>query len=1127
MSQKNEIKNYTILSNDEIAIIYKNAYQKFKEQALEFFNKYSESYPPVLKKDFILEQMTKALVLCYKYNISTIEHLAQILLSETKEDVDEIITHIKKEALKVRTKLQPLEQAGLLRRNLYGVTFPPIFQDDNRIYIHTNPILSETELMQDIVDYLNFPLPKEERFFIKAETEETKKVIQKNKAPVKRFWLVQNQPMKPVSKLLNWEKDCLLLLNILKNDEKLRADFYRFITKIPNDKKLGLYFSRFKKKKDFPPCHLDTIFLRHLISYHPKNQDILLFALESIAHKLKKFRTDLHSIRIKTSSASVDEESIDLIMLSTRANDISTMSSFTNWESCMSVGGSYFQDIMMQIGSGSIIAYGVNSQNPQKKLARAILKPYESAKTLKEREEYFNIQKKEQPVPKFTLNKIFSPDYQELTEKKEAFIQEHTAHLDEYDFFLDPKQVERIYKIDKVYGLQNPSFVKILEEFVLEHLNTPKAQGTFMIASPMYLDQLDPTYQIYDKKDKDNLITYLTHNGISYQFESNNIVKVDNIDITGIQNLYLRPLEANTISLDGYMLNTSCQQIKVNNLSVFEPETFQLKNFPQGISVEDTLTFKESHKDFDMPLGIKAKEVNASHTHLSSIAPDLRTNILNIMHTNITSVPDISLQVLNVHGCQGLKSLPQNIKIKTKLNISFSGISSLPALNTHTIIANGASHLKRLDKNIQFSHFQAPNSGLETMPQNLKAASFIASATFITKIPKGTSIDEVDLRHTPLVEIATPIKIKQLNIEGTPIGTLPNGLSFEELNASVCTNLKSLPNDIKISKKLTVAGSAIQSLPPLETETVYLINCKNIHSLPAECKISKLLAQGSGITFLPPNFKVGVIFLETSQIEYLPQGFEASMCNVSKTPLKKIQENVCVDTLICSNTQLSEVPASLKTNIFEAVDCPCLTNLPAGFTATKKINLTKCPIQKLDNITTENLIISHCEKIKKLGRSVQFKNLDASNSSLEKLPDNLAVQNINLIKCPIKELPNNLKAQYIDAPKSQISEIPNSLEADYLNLDSTHVVSVPIHLNVKTLSLRDTPISVIHYSEHFKNIILNAPVRYIHPNIPNSAISGISNDEINSAKSRYKKAYKNVKFQSDIISKKQMGNEKN
>ena len=158
MSQKNEIKNYTILSNDEIAIIYKNAYQKFKEQALEFFNKYSESYPPVLKKDFILEQMTKALVLCYKYNISTIEHLAQILLSETKEDVDEIITHIKKEALKVRTKLQPLEQSGLLRRNLYGVTFPPIFQDDNRIYIHTNPILSETELMQDIVDYLNYPL---------------------------------------------------------------------------------------------------------------------------------------------------------------------------------------------------------------------------------------------------------------------------------------------------------------------------------------------------------------------------------------------------------------------------------------------------------------------------------------------------------------------------------------------------------------------------------------------------------------------------------------------------------------------------------------------------------------------------------------------------------------------------------------------------------------------------------------------------------------------------------------------------------------------------------------------------------------------------------------------------------
>ena len=129
--------------------------------------------------------------------------------------------------------------------------------------------------------------------------------------------------------------------------------------------------------------------------------------------------------------------------------------------------------------------------------------------------------------------------------------------------------------------------------------------------------------------------------------------------------------------------------------------------------------------------------------------------------------------------------------------------------------------------------------------------------------------------------------------------------------------------------------------------------------------------------------------------------------------------------------------------------------------------------------------------------------------------------------CSIKELPNNLKAKRIDAPKSQISEIPNSLEADYLNLDSTHIISTPNNLNVKTLSLRNTPISVIHYSEHFKNIILNAPVRYIHPNIPNSSISGISNDEINSAKSRYKKAYKNVKFQTAITLKKQAENEKN
>ena len=1127
MSQKNEIQNYHILSNDEVAIVYKKAYQKFKEEALAFFNKYSECYPPQLPKNLILEQMTKALVLCTKYNINTLVYLAQILLSETMDDVSSVISSIKKEAIKARNKLHPLEKLGLLRRNLYGIEFPKILQEDNRIYIHTNPILSETELMQDIIDYLNFPLPKEERFSIKTETATTKKVLQENKPSIKRFWLVQNQPMKPVSKLLNWEKDCHHFLNILKNNKELLSLFYRFISKIPNDKKLGLYFSRFKKKKDFPPCHLDTVFLRHLISYQAKDKAILLFALESIANKLKKFRTDLHSMRIKTSSNTIDEESIDLIILSTRANDISTMSTFSNWESCMSVDGSYFQDIFMQIGAGSIIAYGVNSQNPQKKLARAVLKPFETAKTLRERDVYFEGLGKTLELPQFKLSKLLSPDYKRLEQERTDFIQQHTAHLDDNDFVLNPKEVERIYKIDKVYGIQNPSFIKILEEVVLNHLNNTKSQGTFMVSAPLYLDQLDSTYQIYDKRDKDNLITYLTHNGISYQFESNNIVKVDNIDISGIQNIHLRPLEANSLTLDGHVLNIPSEPIKVQSLSILEPETFKLKTFPQGIIIDDKIIFKDSHKDFDMPLGIKAKEVNACNTHLASVAPDLKANILNISHTKVSTIPNISLQILEAYGCRSLKTLPSDLNVKTKLNICFSGISSLPALNTHTIIATGAIHLKRLDKSIQFTHFQAANSGLESIPKNLKAASFIANESFITKIPKGTSIDEVNLSKTPLVEIEPNIQIKKLNIEGTPIGSLPNGLSFEELNASICSNLKSLPQDLIVSKQLTLAGSAIQTLPPIETKTVYLINCKNIKTLPADCKISKLLAQNSGITHLPEHFKIDTIFLENSKIESLPKGFTASTCNVSKTPLNQLQEDITVDNLICSNTQISSVPASLKTNIFEAINCSKLTTISQNFSAAKKINITACPIENLKNISTENLIISHCKKIKKLDSSVQFKNLDASNSSIEELSDFLVAQNINLMDSQIKKLPNNLRAKSIDAPRTQISEIPETLISDYLNLDSTNIVSTPVHLNVKTLSLRNTPLSVIHYSEHFKTIIVTSAIRYIHPDIPNQCFSGLSNNEINKAKSLYKKAYKNVKFINECFIPQSSQNEKN
>ena len=127
--------------------------------------------------------------------------------------------------------------------------------------------------------------------------------------------------------------------------------------------------------------------------------------LQNIAQKLQFFHLNLHEMLIKPLSDSENDTGIDTIILSTLPRDISSMSTFVHWESCMTNGGLYFQDVMMQIGTGSIIAYGINSQNPQKKLARILLKPFETAKTLRQRVNYIEHIDAEFNFPNISLSK--------------------------------------------------------------------------------------------------------------------------------------------------------------------------------------------------------------------------------------------------------------------------------------------------------------------------------------------------------------------------------------------------------------------------------------------------------------------------------------------------------------------------------------------------------------------------------------------------------------------------------------------------------------------------------------------------------------------------------------------------
>ena len=153
-----------------------------------------------------------------------------------------------------------------------------------------------------------------------------------------------------------------------------------------------------------------------------------------------------------------------------------------------------------------------------------------------------------------------------------------------------------------------------------------------------------------------------------------------------------------------------------------------------------------------------------------------------------------------------------------------------------------------------------------------------------------------------------------------------------------------------------------------------------------------------------------------------------------------------------------------------------------------------------------------CYNLTELDSTVTFKYLSAKGSGISKLPDCITAEIIKLSYCPLEKLPKNLMASCVKADHTTISEIPQTIEVKQLNLDFTNVRLIPPHLKVEQLSLINCPIMTIHYSEHFKEIILNNTVKCIHPDIPTKYIKGISVSDILKAKAEYKKTFKNVKL---------------
>jgi hypothetical protein len=126
-------------------------------------------------------------------------------------------------------------------------------------------------------------------------------------------------------------------------------------------------------------------------------------------------------------------------------------------------------------------------------------------------------------------------------------------------------------------------------------------------------------------------------------------------------------------------------------------------------------------------------------------------------------------------------------------------------------------------------------------PEERQKNYLIATQKKIQQYIKDGGKGDLDLENTPIQSLPDGFKVGGiLDLRGTPIQSLPPGLKVgSSLYLGNCKNLKALPSDLKVEGDLYLMNTPIQSLPDgLKVRGgLYLYNCKNLKSLPDDLKV--------------------------------------------------------------------------------------------------------------------------------------------------------------------------------------------------------------------------------------------------------------------------------------------------
>ena len=549
----------------------------------------------------------------------------------------------------MRKKLDETIKSGMEIREQEGTTFPKEFYTEGgglQRLVYDIPLSEQEESSMLNIDMM---VAKYKDKGVEFDTSKNRFIVKEREVGPQKFFSSRQEKLekflaKKEQNPESFDKTDKELLDVIKS-----GDFERF-TEIRKQRGMN----RDKTNEDLRTALSDEIIF-HEVSEKwnsKENQDVeaLLESVWEISESFKK------SAEIVSKESEKDVLGrIDTIYFSVIPEDVAEQSTFKNWKSCMHTTGCNHSYVDDSIGMGSIVAYGYDSKDPSKMVARLLIHPYE-----------------------------------------------------------DEVTGEVLYRVnDRIYGRDNLGFRKAVTK-VIEHFNEEKS-GTYRLKEGLYNDNgagrrafsiVEEKDNVFDltnfRRDSDNVITLaefdfskakeiIVPEGAKLKFE-------DCILSGDLSSLKGATFESCTFK-DAILPEEAKLELKVSFENTRCPESVEIGGYFHGVEYVGKMPEIKGTKFEDLPTTLKNVQIPEG-SDLSDMKDLKLTGDIKIgegvklpdgirfeqarITQNLEAYSDINMVFADCVFSEG-SQLPKSDKVVLKYNVVITDPSILTHINKYDI----------------------------------------------------------------------------------------------------------------------------------------------------------------------------------------------------------------------------------------------------------------------------------------------------------------------------------------------------------------------------------------------------------------------------------------------------------